>query len=404
MASSALLASVVVPVHNAQATLAQCLDSLLAQTYGTVEVVCVDDGSTDGSAALLADYAGRDGRVRVVPQANAGPGVARNRGIDEARGEYLYFCDADDWCDERLLELAIGALEAADADLATFPYREFDERVQAPRTPPYGFLRENFPGAVVSWRDNPDWIFQSFQNFPWNKVLRTSFVREHHLRYQEIHLTEDLMFAAPALVLAERIAVVDEPLVYHRQGTGANTMAKKDAHPLDFVEAFAALRAFLQEQGLYDELQVAYVNWAAGGCAYNLHTLNTYEAYLKVYRTLAEGAAEGLGLYEVGLDAYQVGGHRELLEDLKHRTAEEHLFRVFGQASDERDLAGYFDAIHTWERDAAQGEGRWLQGELEAVRGELAATQEQLATTQAELDATLGRRLRRVARRVLRRN
>ncbi len=390
------LASIVVPVHNAEGTLGQCLDSLLGQTYGDVEVVCVDDGSTDGSAALLADYAARDGRVRVMRQANAGPGAARNRGIDEARGAYLYFCDADDWCDERLLEMAIGALEAGEADLAAFPYREFDERVGAPRTPPYGFLRENFPGAVVSWRDNPDWVFQSFQNFPWNKVLRMAFVREQGLRYQEIHLTEDLMFAAPALVLADRIAVVDEPLVYHRQGTGCNTMAKKDAHPLDFIEAFAALRSFLQERGLYDELRVAYANWAAGGCAYNLHTLNTYEAYVAVYRALAEGAAEALGLYDVDERIYQVAGHRELLRDLRERSAQEHLFRRGAEVADERDLDAYFDAIHTWERDVALGEGEALRRQLEQVREELAATR-------TELEGTLDKRLRRMARRVLRR-
>lgn len=390
------LASIVVPVHNAEGTLDQCLDSLLGQTYGDLEVVCVDDGSTDGSAALLSERAARDSRVRVVRQDNAGPGVARNRGIDEARGAYLYFCDADDWCDERLLEMSIGALEEVEADLVTFPYREFDERVGAPRTPSYGFLRENFPGKVVSWRDNPDWVFQSFQNFPWNKVLRTAFVREHGLRYQEIHLTEDLMFAAPALVLAERIAILDEPLVYHRQGTGRNTMAKKDAHPFDFIEAFAALRTFLQEQGFYDELQVAYVNWAAGGCAYNLHTLGTYEAYLDVYHALADGAAEELGLYDAGLDAYQVQGHRELLEDLRSRTAEEHLFRVFGQSSDGHDLAGYFDSIHTWERNVALAEKEALGRQLEQAR-------EQLAATCSELEGTIDRRLRRAARRVLRR-
>ena len=73
-----------------------CLDSVVNQTPRDVEIICVDDGSTDGSAAILAEHAARDGRIRVLTQANAGQGAARNRGLEQATGEYVYFMDADD--------------------------------------------------------------------------------------------------------------------------------------------------------------------------------------------------------------------------------------------------------------------------------------------------------------------
>lgn len=88
--------SVIVPVYNGEAYLAKCLDSILAQTYSDMEIVVVDDGSTDGSGSMADNYAETDSRVRVLHCTNGGPSVARNRGIDVATGDYVCFVDADD--------------------------------------------------------------------------------------------------------------------------------------------------------------------------------------------------------------------------------------------------------------------------------------------------------------------
>lgn len=99
--------SVIIPVYNAEKYIAGCLDALCAQTFGDIEVLCVDDGSTDGSGSILAEYAGKDPRIRVLPQANSGPAAARNLGLKNAGGRYVMFCDADDSyrpdCCERML-------------------------------------------------------------------------------------------------------------------------------------------------------------------------------------------------------------------------------------------------------------------------------------------------------------
>lgn len=335
------LVSIVVPVYNAEKHLGQCLGSLLGQTHHAIEIICIDDGSTDGSADLLASYAERDARVRSFRQSNAGPGVARNRGIEEARGDYLYFLDADDWCDATLVEKAVGALERTGADMAALPHCEFDVRVGKPLRVRWSVLRNKFPSEVATWRDCPNWVFESFQNFPWNKMLRMNFVRENHLRYQDIYLTEDLMFAGPALVLASGIVQLDEALVYHRMGTGENTMAAKDSHPLDFIAAFCSFRTFLKKQQLYEPLQVAYVNWAIGGSLYNLNTLNTYEAFRTVYNTLAQGAAQDLGFFELEDAQYQNDRYRSFIADLKEHSADEYLFRLFAATDAKRQEAAY---------------------------------------------------------------
>ena len=106
-----VLLSVIVPVYNTARDLPGCLDSLLRQSRGDIEFICVDDGSTDDGPAILAEYAKRDTRIRVITQENRGFAGARNRGMAEAKGRYIGFCDSDDWVEpamyDRLLETAI---------------------------------------------------------------------------------------------------------------------------------------------------------------------------------------------------------------------------------------------------------------------------------------------------------
>ena len=96
--------SIIVPVYNVEKYLKRCLDSLVNQTLKDIEIICVNDGSTDGSLAILNEYVRNDDRIVVINQENSGQSVARNRGIDVAKGEYLGFVDSDDWVSEDYFE------------------------------------------------------------------------------------------------------------------------------------------------------------------------------------------------------------------------------------------------------------------------------------------------------------
>ena len=113
------LLSVVVPVYNAAKFLPHCLDSLCGQTYRNLEIVCVNDGSTDDSLAVLKKYASRDTRIKVIRQENAGVSAARNRGLDAATGELVTFVDADDWLEPNTYETAVQAF-CAGVDMVCF--------------------------------------------------------------------------------------------------------------------------------------------------------------------------------------------------------------------------------------------------------------------------------------------
>ena len=115
--------SVILPVYNAAAYLPACLDSVLAQSYRDIEVIVVDDGSTDGSGDVCDDYACRDARIIVLRQPNGGPSAARNRALEEARGEYVAFIDSDDVVHHQYLEVLLTTLEQHQADIVQSPYQ-----------------------------------------------------------------------------------------------------------------------------------------------------------------------------------------------------------------------------------------------------------------------------------------
>ncbi len=334
----AILVSVIVPVYNSECYIRQCLDSVLAQTHSNLELICVDDGSSDSSPDILSEYSAKDERVRVITQCNAGPGIARNVGLNAARGKYVYFLDADDFCTSNLLAKAVSALERTDADIAVFAYNELNAQIDSTRLSPWAHLLDKFDGKVVTWRDNPDWLFHAFQNLPWNKVLRLSFLRENSISFQDIRLTEDLMFSAPALVLAGGIVVIDEPLVTQRVGTGTNTMSNKSANPLDFIQAFKSLKSFLEKEGLYDQLEVAYAGWAVNACIYNLHTMDTYEGFAKIYNTLKSSGLAELGLLDLPRERYQEGFYRDFLEDMSLHDVNTYLYGLYTAARDGCDI------------------------------------------------------------------
>ena len=370
------IASIIIPTHNSEAFLPECLESALGQTLRDIEVIVVDDCSTDGTTETIESYARDDERVRVLKlEENKGPGIARNIGIDAAKGTYLYFLDSDDYCDRRLLEKAIAHIEETQADICAFPIFRLDMRVGEPVRAWWCLPPEAMFEGVRTWRDYEDNVFDVYQNFAWNKVFRRSFIEKHLIRFQDIFLTEDLMFTAVALVRAQGISVIDEPLIIHREGTGENTMSNKDAHPLDFISAFSAFREFLVSEGLMSELKDSYLEWAVGSCAYNLNTLSSYESYCTAFAALVDDGAEKLGLFDPDCPEFANERYTRLLDALKQGNHERYLFRMYRDADDavgklDLQLGAMIESRNEarTQRDVLQREYDRAQSALEALR------------------------------------
>jgi len=266
--------SVIVPVYNAEHYLRQCLDSICAQTLRELEIICVDDGSTDGSSEILKEYAVRDSRIQVITQENGGAGAARNRGLQAAAGECLLFLDSDDFFEPDMLELAYEQLQKYRADFVVFDSDQYhmdqnkfvkvDWNLRIQDVPPY---------MPFTYRELTDNIFLSFVGWAWDKLYCREFVLKHKLKFQEQRTTNDMLFVFSALVLAKRIAVVDRVLAHQRRDNVGSLSVTREKSWYCFYDALIALRKFLKDKNIYWELEQDYINYALHFSLWNLNTL-----------------------------------------------------------------------------------------------------------------------------------
>lgn len=291
--------SVIVPVYNAEKYLRECVESIIKQTLQDIEIIFVDDGSTDASLSILQEYAAKDERIRIINGNHNGGGAARNLGMEEAAGEYLSFFDSDDWMEPELLEKTYTQCKKTDADMAVFSVRFWHEATGAVTDEVCGLRIDNLPDKeVFSWRDMPKYIFNSFHNWPWNKMFKASFVSEHGIKFQEIQRTNDLLFTTKALILAERITTVPEYLTNYRVRLTDSCQASNGAAPLDFFKAFYALKEFLTEKEIYPEVRQSFVNHALDGCVANLNTSDFSKEHKLIFTRLKEDIFEKLDVLE----------------------------------------------------------------------------------------------------------
>ena len=207
------LVSVIVPVYNAQATIDRCVQSIRTQTHTNIEIILVDDGSTDGSAAILDTLAGKDERIRVIHTRNSGVSAARNTGIESARGEYIGFVDADDWIDADMYRHMCGLLEKEKADVAICGYyREFPDTGKTEHDP------VSTPGILTNDAAYAQALLpQGFRGYLFNKLFKAVFFFQdgHHIRLDEtLYICEDLLCVCQVFCHAQRVVYDPTPL-YH---------------------------------------------------------------------------------------------------------------------------------------------------------------------------------------------
>lgn len=255
------IVSVIVPVYNAELWLEECIDSVLGQTCEDIELICVDDGSTDRSADILAEYAKKDSRVRVFTQEHRNAGVARNRGIDGARGTFLAFLDADDFLEHDALTRLVATCEASEADVCLFGADYWDGQSFQPNKRVLR-AREMPPFRPFSPDDVAEKIFNLGSVAPSTRITRRDFVLKHNLRFQEIDSCNDMLFTLAALALATTIDTLEEPLLHVRRGHQRTLASPIETQTLNAYRALIALRDFLRAHELYEAYSRSFENWA----------------------------------------------------------------------------------------------------------------------------------------------
>ena len=247
--------SIIVPVYNVAQYLRRFIDSILLQTYKDIELICVDDGSTDESVAIMESYGDK---IKIIHQENQGAGVARNAGLKVADGEYVYFCDPDDWCEPKLVELCEKKASEENCDVVVFGRNIYDESQE--KVVEHKLL----PGSITvlpspfSPKDISDIVFSVFGQAPWNKFYRRKFLEDKKLRFQALPRNNDVYFTSASYALADRIGIVNVALYNYRKNRPDGLQDGNDNTPHTLFDVFAALEKTLAEHSVIDTFRGAY--------------------------------------------------------------------------------------------------------------------------------------------------
>lgn len=253
--------SVIIPVYNTRKELARCLESICGQAYRALEIICVDDGSTDGSGEMIDEFAKQDDRIIVIHKTNSGESNARNTGLKIATGEYIAFCDCDDWIDEDMYEVLSWELEHEKIDIAAASwYKETEGSSQLIKNElpvnnqPFGreellkylYMRDSYRGFACMW----------------NKLYKRDVLQDKQgkliLFREDLRLGGDVVYLAEAALNVKRAKYVDRAFYhyYQRNESGCHT---KDVGKLrDWIKAYEIVLQKFEEEGIDDNV-IMYV-------------------------------------------------------------------------------------------------------------------------------------------------
>lgn len=266
--------SLIVPVYNTQDYLPECLDSLIHQTWRDIEILCVNDGSPDDSAAILREYAARDERIRVIDRENGGLSAARNTGMRAASGEYVCFVDSDDRLERHACERLAMEILGKQPDLIVFGANTIPEsalsedawhrRTLSPRDVMYG---DGDLNAVM--------MEQGVRPFVWRNCIRRSLLAEQRLEFDEaLRYGEDIVFQMCLLPACRRISLISDRLYDYRRDRPGSLVGQLKAgrdkwagYHLPLVEKVAA---YWREKGWMQRHGDVFYGWAMEFAAYDV--------------------------------------------------------------------------------------------------------------------------------------
>ena len=295
-ASTSVKVTVIIPIYNACDYIRPALDSVLDQTFSEFEIICVDDGSTDRSLDIIKEYQKRDGRVRIVTETNAGPGLARNNGLRRARGEYVVFLDADDFFEPTLIEDMYTEAKEKDLDIVIAEYDIYNSKkamFRANAESSHGSIYEG--GRVTSKNEYPNVILQSNTGSAWNKMFRKSFLSEKQITFlEEVKMFEDVYFTVCALAFAERVGKIDKILMHHRVYSEQSRARLFKRYFAQVPAVYERIKAFLMRGGMYEPLANGFLNLSVSRC-YTIYSMLTSDEREQFWDMLHERYVDALG-------------------------------------------------------------------------------------------------------------
>lgn len=313
--------SVILPIYNEEKYLAQCLDSICGQTLKEIEIICVDDGSTDSSPQILETYAQKDSRIQLIRQKNRFAGAARNKGMEHAAGKYLSFLDADDYYAPEMLEKMEQEAEKSQADIVICRYVQCCESEgmegQQPDSWDYEDLflngKEVFAGSELLCAG----IFQIAKGWAWDKLFRTGFVRKCGYQFPAFRSSEDGFFVYMLMARAARIAYRKEEWAVHRIRSGSLSNTRENDWENGFT-MWSLIAEELKKQGVFGIYEQSLINEFLYFLLWYLESMKTFEAFSNCYQYIQSAVEPEFKILSYGEDFFFqkeiFGWYKEVME------------------------------------------------------------------------------------------
>lgn len=242
--------SIIIPVYNTAPFLKHCLDSIYNQSFKDFEVLLINDGSTDESGKICDDYCAKDARFKVFHKENGGVSSARNIGLKEMKGEWVFFSDSDDWLESDALQTLLDLASKEDSDLIIAGYRKLDEQ---------GGIKESI-GQIsqknMSFEEALQEVYiateYSYQGYLWNKLFRASIIRQNKMMYDTgIYFNEDRLFIIQFLCYSKKCVAYSTKVVYNYIARSTSAMSSlQTGYNLKYttdLDAFVKMKHFIFE-------------------------------------------------------------------------------------------------------------------------------------------------------------
>ena len=230
--------SVIVPVFNVEKYLAQCLESILGETFTDIEIICVNDGSTDNSENILKTYKLRDKRIIIINKENGGLSSSRNSGLKQAKGEFISFIDSDDWISPYMLEKLYNNITKQNTDISMCAVNVFDENTKMLKEDRYFNLSVfpvSFDNKVFSYEDTKTFTLE-IPVMAWNKLYRRAFLEECKTEFPEGKIFEDGAFFFSIYFKTKRVSILREPLYFYRINREGSILKNNHEKFFDIIE------------------------------------------------------------------------------------------------------------------------------------------------------------------------
>ncbi|MCL2391773.1 MAG: glycosyltransferase [Oscillospiraceae bacterium] len=246
--------SVIITVYNAEPYIKKCIESVIGQTYSNLEVLLINDGSTDNSGIICDEYAKKDCRIKSFHKANRGVGSARNAGLEQATGAYLGFVDADDWIEPDMYEVLFNALSSHEVHLSAARFTrdtDYSSVVEAGRKKISNQMLTQRQMLLYLFRLNE---YAGFYSAVWNKLYRAEIVKDNHLLFDEqLKISEDLKFLTEFILTANCSGIfVDKPLYHYRQRDDSLIRAKSVEKETDYLRSLKETIYLTEKKGFPD--------------------------------------------------------------------------------------------------------------------------------------------------------